>query len=85
MFSAAKSSVSEDISMVGESLMKYGLGTVETVSGAAGGVRFRPFAEQEKKLKEAVYSATIRMECPAAKELHTKYYEEMKALRENNK
>ena len=48
LFSAAKSSVSEDISMVGESLMKYGLGTVETVSGAAGGVRFRPFAEQEK-------------------------------------
>lgn len=40
---------------------------------------------REKKLKEAVYSATIRMECPAAKELHTKYYEEMKALRENNK
>lgn len=48
MFSAAKSSVSEDIAIVSESLQKYGLGTVETVAGAAGGVRFRPALSGEK-------------------------------------
>lgn len=48
MFSAAKSSVSEDIAIVSESLQKFGLGMVETVSGAAGGVRFRPAISREK-------------------------------------
>ena len=50
LFSAAKSSVSEDIALVSESLQKYGLGTVETLPGAAGGVRFRPAGDSEQDL-----------------------------------
>lgn len=41
-FSAAKSSISEDIAMIEKIMDLYGLGQVRTVTGAAGGVRFRP-------------------------------------------
>lgn len=40
LFSAAKSTVSEDIDIVREVLEKYSLGTLETVTGAAGGVMY---------------------------------------------
>lgn len=42
MFSSAKSSISEDLSMLSANMQRYHLGKVETVAGAAGGVRFRP-------------------------------------------
>ncbi len=38
----AKSSVSEDIDMIRSSLEKTGTGTIETISGASGGIRFVP-------------------------------------------
>ncbi len=41
-FGAAKSSVSEDMGIVRDAMAAYGLGELETVAGAAGGVRFRP-------------------------------------------
>ena len=41
-FGAAKSSVSEDIAMIEKVMSQYQLGQVSTVTGAAGGVRFRP-------------------------------------------
>lgn len=41
-FGAAKSTISEDVSILEETLSKYGLGTLTTVAGAAGGVRYRP-------------------------------------------
>ncbi len=40
MFGAAKSSISEDIASIKSIIEKFGLGQVETVAGAAGGVRF---------------------------------------------
>jgi len=40
MFGSAKSSISEDIDIVGDILEKYGLGTLRTVPGAAGGVMY---------------------------------------------
>ncbi len=43
MFGAAKSTLSEDIKSLGEVLSAYGLGKLDTVAGAAGGVRYRPF------------------------------------------
>ena len=48
MFSVAKSTVSEDIEMVADAFGKYGCGTVETISGAAGGVRYRPYVSREE-------------------------------------
>lgn len=42
-FGCAKSTLSEDISAVRGVLEQYGLGVVESVNGAAGGVRFYPF------------------------------------------
>lgn len=42
MFHLAKSSVSEDVAMIEKAVRAWGLGEVETVTGAAGGVRFRP-------------------------------------------
>jgi purine operon repressor len=42
MFQLAKSSVSEDVAMIEQTVKSWGLGEIETVTGAAGGVRFRP-------------------------------------------
>lgn len=47
-FGAAKSSISEDVAMIAKALQACGLGTVATVTGAAGGVRFRPMVEPEE-------------------------------------
>ena len=41
-FQAAKSSISEDIAAIARVLDEYGLGQVTTITGAAGGARFRP-------------------------------------------
>jgi purine operon repressor len=42
LFGAAKSTLSEDMVTIKEAMQQFGLGTLETVSGAAGGVRFIP-------------------------------------------
>lgn len=42
MFNVAKSTLSEDVLAVKSGMELYGLGRVETMSGAAGGVRFVP-------------------------------------------
>lgn len=47
LFGAAKSTLSEDMVTIKESLQQFGLGTLETVSGAAGGVRFIPSRSEE--------------------------------------
>ena len=46
-FGAAKSSVSEDISLLRRVLEDFGLGTLHTIVGAAGGVKYVPAAEGE--------------------------------------
>ena len=45
MFGAAKSTVSEDVAILAETLRTFKMGTLETVTGAAGGVRYRPMVE----------------------------------------
>ncbi len=47
-FAVAKSTLSEDVQAVRESFEYFGLGEVETVSGAAGGVRFIPGLPPQK-------------------------------------
>lgn len=41
LFGAAKSTISEDIDLVSASFERFDLGKIETVAGAAGGVRYR--------------------------------------------
>lgn len=42
LFDVAKSSVSEDIDILAECFRENGLGQIDTLTGAAGGVRYRP-------------------------------------------
>ncbi|HWR45017.1 pur operon repressor [Sporomusa sp.] len=42
LFGAAKSTICEDITTIKETMVHFGLGTIETVAGAAGGIRFIP-------------------------------------------
>lgn len=48
MLGSAKSSLSEDMDILRGTLEKLGLGTIETLSGASGGVRYLAFPGEEK-------------------------------------
>lgn len=48
LFDCAKSTISEDIDMVKEIFMRYELGNIETISGAAGGVYYNPLMSKEQ-------------------------------------
>jgi purine operon repressor len=48
MFGSAKSTISEDIDLVQKLLNKFDLGSIETISGASGGVRFIPILSAQK-------------------------------------
>lgn len=52
MFGSAKSTISEDIDLISSSFKQFDLGCVETVAGAAGGVRYRamPSAKRVRKV-----------------------------------
>lgn len=47
-YSSAKSSISEDLAIVKETFEQRGIGTLQTVPGAAGGVKFFVKVSQEK-------------------------------------
>lgn len=51
MFGAAKSTISEDIDLVSASFERFDLGRIETMAGAAGGVRYRAIPSPEKALR----------------------------------
>lgn len=51
-FGAAKSTVSEDLDIIRSSLYKFGLGSLETLPGAAGGVRYRPLVDHASGYKQ---------------------------------
>ncbi|ARJ51040.1 pur operon repressor [Staphylococcus lutrae] len=56
-FEQAKSSISEDVQIIKDTLIKEGLGTVETISGASGGVKYRPQmqkAEAQEVIDEVI-------------------------------
>jgi purine operon repressor len=46
LFGCAKSTLSEDVSLIRDTLENQGIGTLETLSGAAGGVRYLPFRSE---------------------------------------
>ncbi|SUM56564.1 pur operon repressor [Staphylococcus microti] len=47
-FQQAKSSISEDVQIIKDTVVKEGLGSIETVAGASGGVRYRPRMQREE-------------------------------------
>ena len=49
MFGAAKSTISEDLSMIRGILERFGQGELEAALGASGGVKYRPLLTDEKK------------------------------------
>lgn len=51
LFGAAKSTISEDIDLVSASFVRFDLGIIETVAGAAGGVRYRAMPSRQKTLR----------------------------------
>ena len=58
-FHAAKSTISEDIAMIARVMEVYELGTVTTITGAAGGVRFRammPWHEALETISEIAHT-----------------------------
>ncbi|MBE5768705.1 MAG: pur operon repressor [Clostridiales bacterium] len=48
MFGTAKSTMSEDIDILRDVVKQFGLGELETVTGASGGVRYRCSVEREE-------------------------------------
>ncbi|HHY46131.1 MAG TPA: pur operon repressor [Firmicutes bacterium] len=48
LFGAAKSTASEDVAILRETFDNLDLGKIETISGAAGGVKFIPFLAEEE-------------------------------------
>lgn len=48
IFNCAKSTISEDLDMIKEIFKDYELGSIETISGAAGGVYFNPLMSSEQ-------------------------------------
>lgn len=48
MFGAAKSTMSEDVDILRDVVSAFGLGELETVTGAAGGVRYRTTVTRER-------------------------------------
>ncbi len=51
LFGAAKSTVSEDLDLLRKVAEEFDLGEIETVTGAAGGVRYRPLKSGASALK----------------------------------
>lgn len=63
LFGAAKSTVSEDIDLIANSFAQFDLGRVETLAGAAGGVRFRPIPS-EARVDRALAALAERLQEP---------------------
>lgn len=53
LFNAAKSTISEDILIVREVLEKLGMGRIETISGASGGIRYIPTIGSDRRMEFA--------------------------------
>ncbi len=49
MFGSAKSTLSEDIAIIRETFQKYGLGDIEVLMGAGGGIRYLPSLRKDEK------------------------------------
>lgn len=60
MFGSGKSSISEDIDIIQNILKKYGLGLIETIPGASGGVKYIP-ALNDERTREVLLSLSAEL------------------------
>lgn len=51
LFQSARSTVCEDIAIIRDTLLAFGLGDLESMAGAGGGVRYIPLAEKQSTEK----------------------------------
>lgn len=51
MFDSAKSTISEDINIIRDSLIETKLGNIQTIPGPTGGVKFVPYVNEENCIK----------------------------------
>ncbi len=63
LFQSAKSSISEDISIIRDTFQKFGYGKIETLTGAGGGVMFYPEIKPEDK-NEFIKAIAMRLQDP---------------------
>lgn len=49
MFGSAKSTLSEDIAIIKETIKRYGMGELEVIMGAGGGVKFLPTVNEQER------------------------------------
>lgn len=63
LFGSAKSTLSEDISIIKEAYLKHGLGEVEVLMGAGGGVRYMPWLDETVK-RAVVEEISAKLENP---------------------
>ena len=66
LFGAAKSTMSEDVDLLQQVAEAFDLGQVDTVTGAAGGVRYRPAVSREKA-RATIGELCLREGCWAGK------------------
>ena len=59
MFGSAKSTISEDIDLIASSFKQFDLGCIETVAGAAGGVRYRAMPSMNR-IDNASVTSTVQ-------------------------
>jgi len=62
-FHAAKSTVSEDLAIIRDVFAKEGLGRIETITGAAGGVRYVPHPTPEE-IAAVVHELCVELASP---------------------
>lgn len=64
LLGCAKSSLSEDIDIIRSSLERQGVGTIETITGASGGIRFLPMfsGQMTRRLAEDLSAELSRKE-----------------------
>lgn len=63
LFGSAKSTISEDIDLIGNSFAQFDLGKIETVAGAAGGVRYRAIPSA-KRIQDVLAKLADRLKEP---------------------
>ncbi len=64
LFGAAKSTLSEDISIIKAAFSCRGVGEIEVLMGASGGMRFLPVMREEK-MRQALEEIAQKLESPA--------------------
>jgi purine operon repressor len=63
-YGAAKSSISEDLDIINRMFKKEGIGELETVAGAAGGVRYLPYFSKDNS-ESFIQSLCEKLEDPS--------------------